>query len=66
MFSTSCVSLALCLFAAIPVFGTDNPDDVKFKAIYTKEWAWRQGGRGEIDEDSAGGRRGVSAPNYPK
>jgi uncharacterized protein (DUF885 family) len=39
----------------------DATDDSRFKEIYTKEWTWRQGQRGEVDEDSAGRRRGVSS-----
>ncbi len=35
--------------------------DARFKAIYTKEWAWRQAQRGEQDEDSESGRKEVSA-----
>jgi len=39
------------LVIAFQTFGADI-DDARFKEIYTKEWAWRQAQRGEIDEDS--------------
>ena len=39
----------------------DGTADARFKAIYTKEWAWRQAQRGEEDEDSASSRHGINA-----
>lgn len=53
------------MLASLLVRAADNPADGQFKAIYTKEWAWRQAQRGEVDEDSAGSRRSVS-PQLPK
>jgi uncharacterized protein (DUF885 family) len=61
MFSKRALGALLLCLATVPLFAADNPEDAKFKAIYTKEWAWRQGARGEIDEDSAGGRQSVIA-----
>jgi len=44
--------LALCVLAGTPVQAADNNADAKFKAIYTKEWSWRElQFRGEDDED---------------
>src|SRR5277367_1313473 len=59
------ILFTMYLTASISASAADNPADVRFKAIYTKEWAWRQAQRGEVDEDSAGARRGVS-PQLPK
>ncbi|HEX4165316.1 MAG TPA: DUF885 family protein [Bryobacteraceae bacterium] len=48
--------------AAFSIEGAAEPaTDARFKAIYTREWAWRQAQRGEEDEDSASGRREVNA-----
>ena len=54
--------LLKCFFAVtLLASAADNPNDLKFKQIYTKEWAWRQSDRGEVDEDSAATRRSVPA-----
>src|SRR5436305_9140056 len=39
----------------------ENSSDAQLKAIYSKEWAWRQAQRCEDDEDSAGSRRVVTS-----
>ncbi len=59
-----CVALLLALslpaaaYAAPPAataapasVATESPADVAFRAIYEKEWAWRQAGGGEASED---------------
>ncbi|MBT2768492.1 DUF885 family protein [Stenotrophomonas sp. ISL-67] len=39
--------------AAAPAsLATESPADAAFRAIYEKEWAWRQAGGGEASEDS--------------
>ncbi|MFZ2236587.1 MAG: DUF885 family protein [Dokdonella sp.] len=51
------------LFAAIPFAHAEspaaNPTDVRFKAIYEKEWQWRkqQNGGADEDGDSSGSKR---------
>jgi len=57
-------ALSSLLVIAFQIYAADTPD-ARFKDIYTKEWAWRQAQRGEIDEDSEAGRGGVS-PQLPK
>jgi uncharacterized protein (DUF885 family) len=54
--------MALCVLAGTPVQAADNDADAKFKAIYTKEWTWRElQFRGEDDED-----RKTVADHLPK
>ena len=59
----SAVSLALLLGVASPVLAAlappppatltaESPADAQFRAIYEKEWKWRQAETGEADEDS--------------
>jgi uncharacterized protein (DUF885 family) len=49
---------AVCILAGTSVQAADTDADAKFKAIYAKEWAWReQQFAGEDDEDS--GRKKV-------
>jgi uncharacterized protein (DUF885 family) len=59
------IPLLVLLTTAPGTRAADAPGDARFKEIYTKEWAWRQAQRGEVDEDSAGNGRGVS-PKLPK
>ncbi len=56
---------AFLVASALTYAAESSAADAKFKAIYTKEWTWRQAQRGEIDEDSDSGRKGVS-PQLPK
>src|SRR5580698_5061664 len=60
----SSAAFLFLLVVALQAFAGDN-GDARFKEIYSKEWAWRQAQRGEIDEDSEAGRGGVS-PQLPK
>jgi uncharacterized protein (DUF885 family) len=54
--------VALCVLAGTPVRAADDGADAKFKAIYTKEWTWREKEfRGEDDED-----RKAVADHLPK
>ena len=54
--------VALVFFVAIAALqAADESADQRFKAIYTKEWTWRQSHPGEEDEDSNAGRRAVSS-----
>ena len=58
----SAVSLALLLGVASPVLAApapppatltaESPADAQFRAIYEKEWKWRQAETGQADEDS--------------
>ncbi|HYG05290.1 MAG TPA: DUF885 family protein [Stenotrophomonas sp.] len=58
----SAVSLALLLGAAAPALAAptaapaslvaESPADAQFRAIYEKEWKWRQAETGQADEDS--------------
>jgi uncharacterized protein (DUF885 family) len=58
----SAVSLALLLGVASPVLAAPSPPpaaltaesaaDAQFRAIYEKEWKWRQAETGQADEDS--------------
>jgi uncharacterized protein (DUF885 family) len=57
-------SFALCLITAVSARAADNPADSRLKAIYTKEWAWRQSLSGELPRDANGTRRGVN-PKLP-
>ena len=58
--------LFLFLVIAIScVRAAESPMDAKFKDIYTKEWTWRQNDRGEEDEDTSAGRRGI-VPKLPQ
>ena len=56
--------LFIALLSASPSALTKD-SDARFKAIYTKEWAWRQAEHGDDDEDSASSRKGVN-PWLPK
>ena len=57
--------LAVVYLSVFSIASAATPAEAQFKAIYTKEWSWRQAQRGEDDEDSAGSRRGVN-PQLPK
>jgi uncharacterized protein (DUF885 family) len=48
--------LTLSIFAQT----VDTTADATFKALYTKEWAWRQSQNGDQSEDSSAGRRGIN------
>lgn len=42
---------------------TESPADTKFRAIYEKEWAWRQAGGGEASEDGDGPATATRMPD---
>ncbi|HTW34098.1 MAG TPA: hypothetical protein VMD53_05735 [Rhizomicrobium sp.] len=43
---------ALFILMGTPVLAADNDADARFKAIYTKEWAWREQQFPDADEGS--------------
>jgi uncharacterized protein (DUF885 family) len=53
------------LLSPAAVLPAQKKADAQFRAIYTKEWAWRQAQHGEDDEDSASSRKSVN-PWLPK
>jgi uncharacterized protein (DUF885 family) len=57
-------ALALGLVAVSSASAADNPADARFKAIYTREWEWRQSLSGEAPRDASGVRRGIN-PRLP-
>ena len=60
---TLCVAACLTVILTSSLFShaADANTDAQFKAIYEKEWAWRQAQRGEEEDDSAGAYRKVHA-----
>ena len=53
--------LTIVIMSSLFSHAADANADAKFKAIYEKEWAWRQSQRGEEEDDSAGAYRKVNA-----
>ncbi|WP_217537488.1 DUF885 family protein [Stenotrophomonas sp. GbtcB23] len=50
--------------AVAPVsLATESPADAAFRAIYEKEWAWRQAGGGEASEDGDGPATATRMPD---
>jgi len=50
--------------AAAPAsLATESPADAAFRAIYEKEWAWRQAGGGEASEDGDGPATATRMPD---
>lgn len=50
--------------AAAPAsLATESPADAAFRAIYEKEWAWRQAGGGEASEDADGPANATRMPD---
>ena len=57
-------AVAIAVLAGAPsVHATPANADATFEAIYTQEWAWRQGEFGPIDEDEGEGERNDHLPN---
>ena len=53
-------NVALLVGVATPVFPADGRADAQFKALYTKEWEFRQAQNGGQEGELGGGRRGIS------
>ncbi|MFL9583581.1 DUF885 domain-containing protein [Stenotrophomonas sp. AB1(2024)] len=49
--------------AAPASLATESPADAAFRAIYEKEWAWRQAGGGEASEDADGPANATRMPD---
>lgn len=50
--------------AAAPAsLATEGPADAQFRAIYEKEWAWREAGGGEASEDGDGPANATRMPD---
>ena len=52
--------VALLLISSVSGCAADNSADAQFKALYTKEWAWRKAQNGDQDPDSAGPRKEIN------
>ncbi|WNH53953.1 DUF885 domain-containing protein [Stenotrophomonas oahuensis] len=64
------LSLPAAAYAAPPAtpsapasVATESPADAAFRAIYEKEWAWRQAGGGEASEDGDGPAQATRMPD---
>ena len=64
------LSLPAAVYAAPPAtaaapasVATESPADAAFRAIYEKEWAWRQAGGGEASEDGDGPAQATRMPD---
>ncbi len=64
------LSLPAAAYAAPPAataapasVATESPADAAFRAIYEKEWAWRQAGGGEASEDGDGPANATRMPD---
>jgi uncharacterized protein (DUF885 family) len=53
---------AAAVSAAVPAYADDASADARFKAIWTREWAWREAQFGRIDE--AGGEGEGALPDH--
>ena len=53
--------LTIVIMSSLFSHAADANADAQFKAIYEKEWAWRQAQRGEEDDDGAPAHRKVKA-----
>ncbi len=61
--TVACFVVILTAFLSTPAAAAN--EDAKLKAIYTKEWAWRQAQRGEEDDDGTAAHKAVN-PHLPK
>ena len=64
------LSLPAAAYAAAPAttaapvsVATESPADAAFRALYEKEWAWRQAGGGEASEDGDGPAQATRMPD---